>query len=149
MRHRDLVVEARLGDVEAGLQVEDRPAVLDRDDAAGGEAAPVADPVDLVEDRHGRVAGAQEVGVQRVHEAAGIVDRAGRGDQRLAGDLAAEDPLAVLVGRAAAEDVDLDRLEVEQRHEVVEGRLAPAPSSRRTAARRHALVALPPCRRLA
>ena len=107
-------------DVEAGLQVEDRPAVLDGDDAAGGEAAAVADPVDLVEDRHRRVAGAQEVGVQRVDQAARLVDRAGRGDQRLPGHLAAEHPLAVLVGRAAAEDVDLDGLEVEQRHEIVE-----------------------------
>ena len=35
-----------------------------------GEAAAVADAVDLVEDRHRRVAGAQEVGVERVHLAA-------------------------------------------------------------------------------
>ena len=61
--------------------------------------------------------------MQRVHEAGRVVDRAGRGDERLAGDLAAEDPLAVLVRRAAAEDVDLDRLEVEQGDEIVEGRL--------------------------
>ena len=84
--------------VEAGLQVEDRLAVLDRHDAAGGEAAAVADAVDLVEDRHGRVAGPQEVGVQRVHEPAAFVDRAGGGDERLAGHLAAEHALAVLVG---------------------------------------------------
>ena len=51
----------------SGLQVEDRLAVLDGDDAAGGERLAVADAVDLVEDRHGRVARAQEVGVQRVH----------------------------------------------------------------------------------
>ena len=130
----DLVVEARLGDVEAGLQVEDRPAVLDGDDPAGGEAAPVADPVDLVQDRHRRVAGAQEVGVQRVDEAVRLVDRAGRGDERLAGDLAAEHPLAVLVGRAAAEDVDLDRLEVEQRRRGRRGRLARAPYDRHAGA---------------
>ena len=107
--------------VEAGLQVEDRPAVLDGDDAPGGEAAPVADPVDLVEDRHRRVAGAQEVGVQRVHVALRLVDRAARRDQSLAGHLTAEHPLALVVGRAPAEDVDLDRLQVEQRHEVVDG----------------------------
>ena len=87
------------------------------------EAAAVAEPVDLVEDRHRRVAGAQEVGVQRVDEAGRVVDGAGRGDERLAGDLAAEDALAVLVGRAAAEDVDLDRLEREEGHEFVEGGL--------------------------
>ena len=36
--------------------------------------------------------------MQRVHEAVAVVDRAGRGDERLTGDLSAEDPLAVLVG---------------------------------------------------
>ena len=61
--------------------------------------------------------------MQRVDEAGRVVDGAGRGDERLAGDLAAEHPLAVLVGRAAAEDVDLDRLEREQGHEFVEGGL--------------------------
>ncbi len=58
--------------------------------------------------------------MQRVHEAPPLVDRACRGDERLPGHLAAEDPLAVLVRRSPAEDVDLDRLEVEQRHEIVE-----------------------------
>ena len=123
-RHRDLVVGAGLVVVEAGLEVEDRLAVLDRHDTAGREAATVTDPVDLVEDRHGRVAGAQEVGVQRMHQPVALVDRACRGDQCLSGHLSAEDPLAVLVGGGASEDVDLDRLEVEQRHQVVEGGLA-------------------------
>ena len=59
--------------------------------------------------------------MQRVHLPARVFDRAGRGDQRLTGDLAAEHALAALVGRAAAEDVDLDRLEVEQLDEIVEG----------------------------
>ena len=120
-RHRLLVVEARLGAVEPGLQVEDGLAVLDGDDPPGGEAPAVADAVDLVEDRHRRVARAQEVGVQRVHQAARVVDRACRGDQRLAGHLPAEHPLAALVGRDAPEDVDLDGLEVEQGDQVVEG----------------------------
>ena len=48
------------------------------------------------------------------------VDRAGGGDEGLAGHLPAEHALAVLVGRDATEDVDLDGLEVEQGHEVVE-----------------------------
>ncbi len=62
-----------------------------------------------------RVAGAQEVGVQRVHGPAGL-DGAGRRHQRLAGHLAAEDALAVLVRGQPPEEVDLDRLEVEQLH---------------------------------
>ena len=55
--------------------------------------------------------------MERVHDVAAVVavDRAGRGDEGLAGHLAAEDPLALLVRELAPEDVDLDRLEVEQR----------------------------------
>jgi hypothetical protein len=36
------------------------------------------------------------------------------GDERLAGHLAAEDPLQVLVRAAASEDVDLDPLQIEE-----------------------------------
>ena len=50
----------------------------------------------------------------RRHGAAG-------GDERLTGDLPAEDPLQRLVRLLAAEDVDLDALEVEQLHELVQG----------------------------
>ena len=110
--------------VEAGLQVEDRLAVLDRHDTTGREAAAVTDAVDLVQDRHGRIARAQEVRMQRVHEPAALVDRARGGDERLSGDLATEHALTVLVGRRAAEDVHFDRFEVEQSHEVVERLLA-------------------------
>ena len=42
------------------------------------------------------------------------------GHEGLGGHLAAEDPLAVLVGAQAAEDVDLDGLEVEQVDQEVE-----------------------------
>ena len=96
--HRQLVVEARLGIVEAGLQVEDRLAVLDRDDASRGETAAVADPIDLVHDRHHRISRPEEVGVQRVDEPLRF-DRAGRRHQRLTGDLTAEHALALLLRR--------------------------------------------------
>ena len=56
-----------------------------------------------------------------MHVPARVVDGAGGGHQGLSGDLATEHPLAVLVGRHAAEDVDLDRFEIEQLDEVVEG----------------------------
>ena len=49
--------------------------------------------------------------MQRVHDAA--LDRAPRGHQRLAGHLSAEHPLAILLRAAAAEDVHLELLEVE------------------------------------
>ena len=74
--HRVLVLGAGLGDVERRRQVEDRAAVLDRDDAPGREAAAVADAVDVEDDRDARVAGPQEVRVQRVHVA--LVDGAAR-----------------------------------------------------------------------
>ncbi len=97
------MVETFFVHVEAGLQVEDRLAVLDRDHAPGGERLAVADAVDLIEDRRVRVSSAQEVRVQRVDEArrpiVGLVlDCARRGDQRLPGDLSPEHSLTLLVG---------------------------------------------------
>ena len=70
--------EAFLGDLEGGGEVEDLLTVLDGGDAAGGEALAVAGAVDLVEDRHGRIARADEVGVQGVADA--VLDRAVGGD---------------------------------------------------------------------
>ena len=92
------MVEAFFVHVEAGLQVEDRLAVLDRHDATGRERLAVADAIDLVEDRRVRVARAQEVRVQRVHARPRRgVDGPCRRDECLAGNLAAEDSLALLV----------------------------------------------------
>src|SRR5918994_3804865 len=130
--HLERVLEARLLDLEAGRHVEDRLAVLDGDDPAGRERPPVADAIHLVEDRQLGIAGPQEIGVERVDSPVGL-DRAGGGHQRLAGHLPAEDPLAVLVRRDAPEDVDLDRLEVEQLDQIVDGVLRHAGKSYRRA----------------
>ncbi len=97
LRHVVEELEAGFGDVERRGQVEDGPAVLDRDHPAGGERAAVADPVDLVEHGDRGIPGPQEVGVQRV-DGPVLVDGAGRSHQCLAGHLPTEDPLAVLVG---------------------------------------------------
>jgi hypothetical protein len=118
--HLERVLEARLLDLEARRHVEDRLAVLDGDDAPRGERPPVADAIHLVEDRQLGIAGPQEIGVERVDSPVGL-DRACRGHQRLAGHLPAEDPLVVFVRRDAPEDVDLDRLEVEQLDQIVDG----------------------------
>lgn len=48
--HRSLIVEAFLGGMEAGLEVEDRLSVLDGHDSTGRETLAVSDPVDVVED---------------------------------------------------------------------------------------------------
>ncbi len=89
--------------VEARLQVEDRFPVLDRDDAARGERLAVADAVDLVQDRRVRVAGAQEVPVERVDVArrpdlGTVVDGASGSDECLPRDLSTEHALTLLVG---------------------------------------------------
>ena len=59
--------------------------------------------------------------MQRVHCAS--LHGAGRGHQRLAGDLTAEDALPVVVGRATPEHVDLDDFQVEKSHHIVQRRL--------------------------
>ena len=53
---------------------EDHLAVLDRLAAAGSEAAPVAQAVDLIDDGHRRVAAEQEIGMERMRSEA--LDRA-------------------------------------------------------------------------
>ena len=110
--HRELVLQPLLVVVERGLEVVDGPAVLNGDHPPGGEGAAVADAVDVVEDRRRGVARSQEVRVQRVHEA--VLDGAPGRHEGLPGHLAAVDTLSFLVGLDAAEDVDLNRLEVEQ-----------------------------------
>jgi hypothetical protein len=119
------VVEAVLKLLEAGRHAEDHLAVLDGDDPPRGEGAAVAEALDLVQHRDPGVARPEEIAVQRVDVAA-VVDRPGRGHEGLPRHLAAEDALAVLVGRHAPEDVHLDRLEVEQLDEGVDGVLGHA-----------------------
>ena len=79
----------------------------------------VADAVDVVDDRDARIARAQEVRVQRVHVASGSTVRPAA-TSACARDLAAEHPLAVLVGAHATEQVDLELLELEQVDQIVE-----------------------------
>jgi hypothetical protein len=50
-----------------------------------------------------------------------VVDGAAGSHQRLAGDEAPEDPLALFVRTPSAENIDLDRFEVEEGDEIVEG----------------------------
>ncbi len=86
--------------------------VLDRNDTARGETRAIAAAIDLVKDRHLGIARAQEIGVERMADAA--FDRAAGGHQRLAQHLPAEHALHAVLGRDAAEDIVLDLLEIEQ-----------------------------------
>jgi hypothetical protein len=66
-----------------------------------------------------RVAGSEEVAVQRVHPTS--IDGPSCGHEGLGGDLAPEDALACLVEMRTAECVHLDDLEIEERDKVGEG----------------------------
>ena len=116
---RHLVVGPLLLPLERRRQVEDLLAVLDRDDAAVGEARAVAAAVHLVDDRRVEVAAPQEIRVQRMHRALGL-DRAARGHQRLPEHLPAEHLRTADVAALAAEQVDLEPLEIEQLQQVGE-----------------------------
>ncbi len=78
----------------------------------GGEAAAIADALDVVDDGPRGIAGEQEVPVQRVYRPA-RVDRARRRHQCLTQHLSAEDALPALVAASATKQVVLQRLQVE------------------------------------
>ena len=120
--HRDLVGEPLFGALEGGGHVEDRLAALHRDDAAGGEAATLEVAHDAVDDRQRLVAGAHEIGVERVRGPA-LADRAHRRDQRLRDHLAAEHAAASAGFAGSAIQVGVDRLDVEQRAQLRDQRL--------------------------
>ena len=116
--HVGLVVVARFLGVEGCGQIEDRSTVLDRDHAPRREGTAVANPVDGVEHRDLRVAGAQEVTVQRVWQEP--VHGPAGGHQRLRQYLAAEQAVDLPALVLAPEDVEVDLLEIEQLAELVE-----------------------------
>jgi hypothetical protein len=51
LRHRVLVIEAVLGELERRLEAEDRLALLERGDPARREGGAVAQAIDLIDDR--------------------------------------------------------------------------------------------------
>jgi len=98
--------------VERHRHGEYRLAVLDRDDAAGGETLAVADAIDLIDDRHLGISRQQEISVQGVRRPAGNVGGAAGRNQRLPDHLSAEHALPAHLRRASAEQVLLEPLEV-------------------------------------
>ena len=114
------MVERRiLVGMERDHQREDGVAVLDRGDAPGDVAAAVAQPLDLVDDRDRRIAGQDEIAMQRVRQPLlDVLDGTAGGDQRLTDHLTAEHPLPTRLRAGAAEQVLLQRLEVEDGNQV-------------------------------
>ena len=115
----ELVLVARLVDVERDRHVEDRVAALARDDEARGEGAAVADAVDGVEHRMARVAGPQEVAVERVGDGPASTVRPAATSACAATCPPNRRPQAAALV-APAVDVGVDLLEVEELEEVVE-----------------------------
>src|SRR5664279_4342766 len=97
----------------------DRMAVLARGDAPCGEALAVPDAID-VDDRHFGVTRQQKICVHGMRRTARL-HGAHRCDQRLANHLAAEHALPADLRRTSAEQVHLERLEIEDVEQVLDG----------------------------
>ena len=93
VRHGVGMFPTILIDLEAGGHIEDLLAMLDRDDPAGGKAAAIAGVVDLIDDRHFRIAWPDEIGVERMAKTV-FGDRAIRRHERLGDNLATKHALA-------------------------------------------------------
>ena len=78
----------------------------------------VADAVDLIDDRNGRIASAQKIGMQRMRRP--VFHGAAGGDQGLADHLAAEDALPADLWAQAAKEISLQRFEIEDGEQFVE-----------------------------
>ena len=113
------MVEAWFVRMKGGHHRENGMAVLAGKDAPRGETLAVADAVDVVDDRHFRIAAQQEIGVQRMGRP--VIDGAAGRDQRLTDHLAAEDALPADLRAAAAKEILLQRFEVEDVEEILDG----------------------------
>ncbi len=108
--------DAFLAHLERGPHRKNRLAVLDRIDAPRRKTLAVADAVGVEDDGDERIAGQDEIGVQRMRRA---THGARRGDERLRDHLAPEHALpTVLAGERPPKDVDLDRFEIKTGDEI-------------------------------
>ncbi len=120
--HVELMAQTVFDGLERNRHVEDRDAVLHGDDTPRREAFAVANSVDDVQDRHRRIAGAQEIAVQRMRVALRR-HRARRRDERLAEHLTAVDALPAFARARAAKMIDVDFFEIEQRDQTLQALL--------------------------
>src|SRR5439155_7188703 len=95
---------------------EDRVAMMDRGDTTGRIALAVAQTFDLVDDRDLRIAGQDEIAMDRMRQAA--LDGAACRDHRLPNHLAAEHPLPTRLRTVASEQVHLELFEIEDGNQV-------------------------------
>jgi hypothetical protein len=106
------MIGARFNGMKRSLQVENNLAMLNGNDAAGGETTAIAKAVYLIQNGFARVAWAQEVCMKRMNLAVGLVDRAGGCNKGLTSNLTTKHSLAIFVGRFTAKDIDLNGLEI-------------------------------------
>ena len=114
------MIEAVLVGLERRFERKDCVAMLDRHDAPRRERAAVANAVDFVNHRRGRIAGAHEISMQRMDVPVGF-HGALRGDQRLGDGLATEDALPALLRAATTIEVVFELLEVENGEKLLHG----------------------------
>src|SRR5699024_10911106 len=113
-----LMLRAVVLPVKAHGAVEDDFAVLHRDHASGGKAAAVEIGRDMEHDRLRRISAAQKVAVHRMRSALRPGSAAG-GQDGLRGNLSAVEAVALLEMVCSAVEPAVDRLEIENRREVV------------------------------
>ncbi len=113
------MLQSLLRDLERNGHVENLLAVLNGDNAPGREALAVARAIDFVKDRNAWVARANEISVERVRDA--VFYRAAGRDQGLTQHLAAEDALPAVTRARAPENIDLDRFEIEEIQNFLDG----------------------------
>ena len=124
--HRQLMLGAGFGDLERRRHDEDRLAVLDRSHPAHRETAAVAGAVHVVDDRMLDIAGAQEIGVQRMRGARALelvdVQRRLRGRQRLPQHLPTEDIFGADIAALPAEQIVFQPVQRQQFDQFGDGR---------------------------
>jgi hypothetical protein len=120
------MVETVLAPVERGREVQQQPVILPREHAAVGEAAAVEVTRYLVADGMSVVPHAQKVGVERM-DGPVIGNRRGGSGERLCDDLAPEHTpgagASAIGGARSLEDVATERIDPQQRSELVHQRL--------------------------
>ena len=102
-------------------------AVLDRHDPAGQKALTIADPINIIDDRHLWIARAHEVAMQRVNKT--FLRYGSRcGDKGLTDDLAPENPLPTDLRTATTKQIAFQWFKVEYIQKILNGAVHRAPS---------------------
>ena len=106
-------------DLERCRERENRAAVLDCVAAPRRKTLPVTDPVDFIDDWHGRIARQKKIAMQRMRRAS--FNGAGRRDEGLRDHKPAEHALPANLRAAPAKNIFLDPFEIENSQKFFDG----------------------------